>query len=115
MPVHNRSEPFAGHPSPAAGPGVENALEGPYCGLKRGVRRAGRRLCPPQTQTPESILKSWIDMWHQVGAGFIRVRFRKRRRGLRVRVGIRGRQFRVWILHQTGPDLLDLEHAFIGS
>jgi hypothetical protein len=52
---------------------------------------------------PESILKSWIDLRHQIGAGLIWVRFGKRRSHRRVRVGIRGRQFRVWILHHTVP------------
>jgi hypothetical protein len=48
-------------------------------------------------------LKSWIDLWHQVGAGLIRVGFGNSGRGQRVRIRIRGRQFGVWILHYAVP------------
>jgi len=64
-------------------------------------------------QSPESILKSRIDLRHQIGA--VRIRFGKRRSRLRVRVGIRGRQLRVRILHHTVPicwiwDVPSLDH-----
>jgi hypothetical protein len=63
----------------------------------------------------ESILISRINLWNQVGAGLIRVRFGKRWRIIEwVWIGIRWWQFGFWILHRdSSSGLRDLEHASI--
>lgn len=64
----------------------------------------------PRTGSISKFLRlrsTWIDLWHNVGARFIRVRSRNRRIQ-RVRVRITGRQFGFRILHYDSFRLLDL-------
>ena len=49
----------------------------------------------------------WIDLWHYIGAGLVRIRS-----GNGVRIGIAGGQLRFWIFHYYLFPPVRLEHLF---